>query len=420
MTPIRKGANPVKIPFPIKVSDRTFASWCNEVRTAIQQLEARVPTANIGRGASSTSRPPFWTTISQVPGSDPPTYQVAVTPGYLTYQQATLVEEDDGVVGWIAPMIDGGNGLVSLEPPSVTEESTPVPQLELPGLQSYVYLRVKTDKNGAPKLDGESVTIEAFTDEQEDVHHIRASPSGGEEEGDYFFLILETESNGADPAAPVARRRITGNRHMPNQLVEIANIQDDDEDGEVRELYEGYDPGPEDKHKLRTLVQIEAEGEPIIKPVPSGEEPPKSVPFRRIKANESRGPQVNVSSQDDGDTIQIQGNGENIDYTDPRGGGLVFQDGLVILKKEPEEGDGGANFNIELLNVKVTETGGEIFVSNIGWGSEGRFFYVRNGLLFLVDPDGANVPVYDVISRIEGESDPSTSGESGPGLTPAI
>jgi hypothetical protein len=410
MKPARKGEVPT-------------IDWAQWVERTLRRLIDVPPPRQRPITGGSGDKPPFWTTISRVPESDPPTYQVAVTLGYLTYQQATFVEEDDGVVGWIAPMIEGENGLVSLEPPSATAQpSVPpweAPKLELPGVQSYVYLRVKTDKNGAPKLDGESVTIEAFTDEQEDVHHIRASPSGGEEEGDYFFLILETESNGADPAAPIARRRITGNRHMPNQLIEITNIQEEDEDGEIREIYEGYDPGPEDKHKLRTLVQIEAEGEPLIKPVPSGEDPPKSIPFRRVKANESQGPQVNVSSQDDGDTIQIEGNGFSQPYQDLNGGGVFFQDGLATSIIAPEEGDGGANFNAKLLNVKITETGGEIFVSSIGWGTDDRFWYVRNGLLFLADPDGANVPVYDVISRIEGESDPSTSGESGPGLTPA-
>jgi len=49
MKPIRKGANPVKIPFAIKSSDRTFASWANEVRTAFQQIEARIPTASFSQ-----------------------------------------------------------------------------------------------------------------------------------------------------------------------------------------------------------------------------------------------------------------------------------------------------------------------------------------------------------------------------------
>jgi len=44
MKPIRKGITPVKIPFPIKSTDRVLASWCSEVRTALQQIVGRVPT----------------------------------------------------------------------------------------------------------------------------------------------------------------------------------------------------------------------------------------------------------------------------------------------------------------------------------------------------------------------------------------
>jgi len=74
-------------------------------------------------------------------------------------------------------------------------------------------------------------------------------------------LICETESNEATPTpAPRVVRRITGNREIPNQLIEITNIEEDNEDGEVRELYEGYEVGPTDKHQFRTLVQIEGEG----------------------------------------------------------------------------------------------------------------------------------------------------------------
>ena len=78
MTPIRKGSNPVKIPFAIKSNDQTFAAWANEVVTAIRQLEARVPTANIGRGSAATSSQ-FKVSIRL----DGATYKVKVRPGYV-------------------------------------------------------------------------------------------------------------------------------------------------------------------------------------------------------------------------------------------------------------------------------------------------------------------------------------------------
>lgn len=44
MRPIRKGLNPVKLPFPLKTNNAILASWCNEVRTCLQQLRDRIPT----------------------------------------------------------------------------------------------------------------------------------------------------------------------------------------------------------------------------------------------------------------------------------------------------------------------------------------------------------------------------------------
>ena len=262
MTPIRKGSNPVKIPFAIKSRDPTFAAWANETRTAIKQLEARMPTANVGRGPAGGSKPPFWTTISQVPDSDPAEYQVAVTLGYLSYQSNTPAAQssDLGTTGWIVPTIAG----VSMEPPiPQTDPPTEIPKLPLPANESWVYLRVKTDSDGFPK-DGE-VTVEAFDEAQESIHHVRLSPESAEEEGDYFFLILKTKADESDPPRPIPERRITGNREMPNQLIEILNLGEEGEAGR-QEVYKGYDKAI-DKHDLRAVLQQQTPGVPVIEPL---------------------------------------------------------------------------------------------------------------------------------------------------------
>lgn len=273
-----------------------------------------------------TGKAPFWTTISRVPNSDPVEYQVSVTPGYLTYQNATAVEAEQGTTGYISPKIENEDGEM------VDMEQETVPPVPLPGVVSFVYLRVKTDADGAPKFDGESVTIEAFAEAQQSVHHVRPSPSGGEEEGDYYFLLLETESNEATPTpAPRAKRRITGNRNLPNQLVEIANT------GDGREIYKGYSAGPDDKHEFRSLKQLEGRGEPIIKaldpgdaeadpPVPAEEEG-DVIPFKMI-AERATQPQVRVTADGD-DIVQIEGNGFDDTYFDPFGGSVSFKDGLA-------------------------------------------------------------------------------------------
>ena len=55
---IRKGLNPVKLPFALKTNHPILASWANEVRTSIQQLRDRIPTVG-GNPATGTSSHPW-------------------------------------------------------------------------------------------------------------------------------------------------------------------------------------------------------------------------------------------------------------------------------------------------------------------------------------------------------------------------
>jgi hypothetical protein len=55
---VRKGINPVKLPFPLKTNHPILASWANEVRTSIQQLRDRIPTVGGGfSGGGVVSHP---------------------------------------------------------------------------------------------------------------------------------------------------------------------------------------------------------------------------------------------------------------------------------------------------------------------------------------------------------------------------
>ena len=247
---------------PIKASD------FNLLARAIEELQNAIPQSQKPSAPATGSRPPFWTTISQVQGSDPPEFQVAVTLGYLSYQSNTPAAQasDLGTTGWIVPTIAG----VSMEPPvPQTDPATEVPKLPLPAAESWVYLRVKTDVDGFPKPfsqeDGSFVTIEAFDEAQESIHHIRLSPESDEEEGDYFFLILKTKADESDPPRPIPERRITGNREMPNQLIEILNLGEESESGR-QELYKGYDVAL-DKHDVRAVLQQQTPGVAIIEPL---------------------------------------------------------------------------------------------------------------------------------------------------------
>ena len=241
--------------------------WAKWVEDEIRKLQS-TGAPPLRQIASASDKPPFWTTISQVAESDPPEFQVAVTLGYLSYQSNTPAAQASelGTTGWIVPTIAG----VSMEPPvPQTDPPTTIPKLPLPAVESWVYLRVKTDTDGFPKPfsqeDGSFVTIEAFNQEQKSIHHIRLSPESDEEEGDYFFLILKTKADESDPPRPIAERRITGNREMPNQLIEILNLGEESEAGR-QEVYKGYDIAI-DKHDLRAVLQQQTPGVPIIEPL---------------------------------------------------------------------------------------------------------------------------------------------------------
>jgi len=408
MTPIRKGSNPVKIPFAIKSSNPIFAAWANETRTAIRQLEARMPTANVGRRPAA-EKPPFWTTISQVPDSDPAEYQVSVTLGYLAYQSNTPAAQasDLGTTGWIIPLIAGQ----SLEPPvPQTDPATEIPKLPLPALESWVYLRVKTDVDGFPK-DGE-VTIEAFDEAQESIHHIRLSPESGEEEGDYFFLILKTKSDGGTPARPVAERRITGNREMPNQLIEILNLGEEGESGR-QEVYKGYDKAI-DKHDVRAVLQQQTPGVAIIEPLAAAvpavppvtdaggtvvtagspaipaEEAGDYIRWRtvdgRVSGSESNNPntsrQIEVRAREEDDenlpgqkknVVEVVGNDFTDSFTDVGLFDIEVVDGLVAAFTRKEQT--GKNLNLTVKAIDYDEAGaifGSAYVQYV--------LYWRNGL----------------------------------------
>jgi len=346
---------------------------------------------------------PFWTSIVTLPGG---AFGVSVKKGYLIYQSNTPAAQasEMGVAGYVVPKITG----FSLE----DEE---VPPLELPALESWVYLRVQTDSDGFPKIEGgaEGVTIEAFDEEQASTHHIRSSPSSGETEGDYYFLILQTESDGGSPAKPRPVRRIPGNRGMPNQLIEILNLGDSDEGGR-QEIYQGYDISI-DKHDFRAILQQQTSGVPLIEPLAPGkdavppkldeegvvitggepaippEEPGDYIRWRTIADRSAEGsegnPQIIVEEEvskiadETGRKrkfIKVRGNKVNETHSDVRSFDISIIDGLVA-QFAPSEGSGW-------------------------WGTIQWIFYpalgspinvdldFEDGVLFRVRQNGADIP----------------------------
>jgi hypothetical protein len=379
MRPAKKGAAPT-------------IEWAQWVEKTLRRLIDIPPPRERPITGGSSEKPPFWTEISRVSDSDPAEYQVAVTLGYLSYQSNTPAAQasDLGTTGWIVPTIAG----VSMEPPiPQTDPATEIPKLPLPANESWVYLRVKTDVDGFPK-DGE-VTVEAFDEAQESIHHIRLSPESDEEEGDYFFLILKTKADESDPPRPIPERRITGNREMPNQLIEILNLGEESEAGR-QELYKGYDVAL-DKHDLRTVLQQQTPGVAIIEPlapaVPAvppvtdaggtvvtpgtpaipAEEAGDYIRWRtvdgRVSTSESNNPnterQIQVREREEDDenlpgqkkkVIEVVGNDFTDSFTDVKKFNIGFNDGLIETFTKIESDDEGWWGTVQWVDLSSSAT----------------------------------------------------------------
>ena len=379
MHPAKKGAAPT-------------IEWAQWVEKTLRRLIDIPPPRERPITGGSSEKPPFWTEISRVSDSDPAEYQVAVTLGYLSYQSNTPAAQasDLGTTGWIVPTIAG----VSMEPPiPQTDPATEIPKLPLPANESWVYLRVKTDVDGFPK-DGE-VTVEAFDEAQESIHHIRLSPESDEEEGDYFFLILKTKADESDPPRPIPERRITGNREMPNQLIEILNLGEESEAGR-QEVYKGYDVAL-DKHDLRTVLQQQTPGVAIIEPlapaVPAvppvtdaggtvvtpgtpaipAEEAGDYIRWRtvdgRVSTSESNNPnterQIQVREREEDDenlpgqkkkVIEVVGNDFTDSFTDVKKFNIGFNDGLIETFTKIESDDEGWWGTVQWVDLSSSAT----------------------------------------------------------------
>ena len=391
------------IPTPIRRAQKgkpPTVEWAKWVEDEIRKLQS-TGTPPLRQIASASDKPPFWTAISQVQGSDPATYEVSVKLGYLSYQSNTPAAQasDLGTTGWIVPTIAGVSMERGEEKPPTNPEALATFKADLkklkvalPANESWVYLRVKTDVDGFPK-DGE-VTVEAFDEAQESIHHIRLSPESGEEEGDYFFLILKTKADESDPPRPIPERRITGNREMPNQLIEILNLGEESEGGR-QELYKGYDIAL-DKHDLRSVLQQQTPGVAIIEPlapavdavppvvvdgtvvtpgtpaVPA-EEPGDYIRWRTVdgrasysessNANTTRQIEVRERDEDDEELpgqkkklIEVVGNDFTNSFTEVKKFDISFNDGLIDSFTKIASDDEGWWGTVQWVNLASSAT----------------------------------------------------------------
>jgi hypothetical protein len=375
MTPIRKGSNPVKIPFQIKSSDRTFASWANEVRTALLQLEGRVPTANVGRAVSSGAQLQFKIYgVRYDTGAEK--WFCKVRPGWVRSRNPDS-EAIEPIKDWMPTAGD----------PAVALDAEEPPEIEIADGQT-VYCRVTTSPKG---IIEEAPTVEAAATPEAGEHF---QPPNVPTAGDLYFPLCNITIEGDPEVVTLEQVQQGGPIDVVPNLPELKSV------GDEREVFKGRESAG-DTYDFRTLKQIEpdADGFAIIKPEPEDDTEAgelETIDFKFI-TQRATGAQVQVEDVSDGEGIRVKGNDYDDTYFDPFGGSVEVIDGLVtgITPSSLE----GKNLNLTIENLEYA--GGEI----VGSPAFAAMLYFRGGVYVgMDDPEDAPAQLDEatVTRMIEG------------------
>jgi hypothetical protein len=305
MTPIRKGSNPVKVPFPIKSKDPTFAAWCNEVRTAIRQLEGRIPTANIGKSVSSSLQFKIYGIRYDAQAEK---WLCKVRPGWVRSRNPDS-DATEPIKDWMPTAGD----------PAVALDADEPPEIEIADGQT-VYCRVTTTAKG---LIEEAPTIEAATTPEAGVHF---QPPNQETEGDLYFPLCNITIEGDPEVVTLEQIQQGGPIDVVPNLPELKSV------GDEREVFKGRESAG-DTYDFRTLKQFDggAAAQPIIKPEPADPGAAGDLEVIEFKYITQRGTGAEIKVVDvaAGEGIRIQGNDVDEDLANVRKFNIVVKDGLV-------------------------------------------------------------------------------------------
>jgi len=242
------GSQPtISIPKLVKPGDEVLASDFNKLRNAVMAL-ARGGVAEMPILSTTNTKPNLWVSDVSKDGSN---FFVTVSTGYLTYQQLLNQDETDGPVFYLTPTIN-----------DISIEDTPAEKITLTGTSGFIYMRSATSNRGVPNA---TPTIDFYAAEQTSTHHVPESVDANQEpiDGDYYWLLAEFETvPDSDPARPRIKRRLPGDKHVPNQIDRIKNI------GDGTKLYWGFDPSAGNAlHKIRSLANATESGgaQPLVK-----------------------------------------------------------------------------------------------------------------------------------------------------------
>jgi len=311
----RNGGSPIQLPEIVKAGDDITAKWANQIRSALQRLRDRTPIVKTGKRLTNIKRA-FWPSFRRTE-ADPELFEASLTVGYVVDRQ---VMEDPS--------------LKYRKPTGIVDEFDEPIWQSISGGQC-IYIKFECDKKGV--IEGEPEMMIG----EDDIAHEHWKPEGfqfGGANGEYYYKIAKFVIEDDQPLFQYFHAGENIDHY--SERVNFKN-KEPDVDGELRPIGHIYEEG-EDIYWLKTAVQLESYGKPIIMPLPDGEtkDSIESIQFRRIADLENYDErQINVIGEDGDAAITIRGNYYDADESEVRKFNIVVVDGLVkSFTKIPNSG----------------------------------------------------------------------------------
>jgi len=242
---------------------------------------------------------------------DPQAYEIALSKGYVIERRIT-----------------DGQALIYHFPTGLIDEEDKLIYHSISEGQA-IYVQVQVEDDG--KIESDPVVMVA-EDELEGEHFRPEVFDFGGNAGTHNYKIAKFEMVNEKP-----RLKLFGagdNVDHYDERVGMINVKEES-GGVTYEIGKTYESG-DDKIHFRTLMQMEGDGQPIIKEDEEGAEKPDSIKFKRIIDNGTDA-EIKVSDQDG--AILIRGNQLNEDVNDAHKLNISIRDGLVVsINKIDDDG----------------------------------------------------------------------------------
>ncbi len=298
---IRNGDLPIQLPPLVRAGDEISARLFNQLIMAMKRLSDRTPVESTNGKGSKGSSAPFMPILKAEKGEGGFTYKIALSKGYVIERR---IPDDQALIYHFPTEL-------------VDEDDNPIYHDITDGQAIYVKVLVK--KDGTIE---EEPTVLVGEDELEGEHFRPEVFDFGGNAGTHNYKIAVFEIVDSKP-----KLKLYGagdNVDHYDERVGMENLEVE-EAGTIYRIGKTYDDAS-DKVQLRTLLQLDGDGEPVIKDDEVGTPPADSIRFRRI-VDLGTDAEVHVSNQDG--AILVRGNSYDEEVSDAHKVSITVKDGLV-------------------------------------------------------------------------------------------